>query len=532
MSSSLTPSIQAGQRLAAASAAPPAPVAEAALPVEAAPPAIPLRPEPPRPLLRRVGRRALRLFRPLAAPLLNRMDLRIRWAVDRSETAEALRQGNHLSRTLADEARRADARLDALSGAIGQLAAQMEALSSRLGTLDLKLGAARLDMADAGRAARTDAEARGRAHAALLDQGAALSDRLATLSYQGTALAAQAAAQGALVEGIRRHLDEAGSAWLDQRLAERLDDMRQRHEAALLGAEERTAARLQPLQESATVLQAQSSQLVGATDLLRQRRAISLGPEFAVRTDAGYLFAGVEDTRLLLAVAETCGRLEPGTLAVLAALLPEGGVLLDVGANIGTIALPAARRVGPRGRVLALEPAPRNAALLRRTVALNELEGIIEVQEVAAGDVEGTAPFHLSAHAGHHSLVAPGDTLQTIEVPLRPLDALVPPGSRVDVVKVDVEGAELQVWRGMRRIVADNPELAVVLEFGPEHLRRAGVTVAGWFDELREAGHAAWEIDEASGAVRPLRETGLGDVFSFNILLLRDPPASRGLRVA
>jgi FkbM family methyltransferase len=300
-------------------------------------------------------------------------------------------------------------------------------------------------------------------------------------------------------------------------LAEGLDAARDRLELSL---------------EIARKLETRSDLLVQFTELLLQRNFIALGREFAVRTDAGYLLVPTEDLGLLLSVVETRGRLEPGTLAILLALLPEKGSFVDVGAGIGTFTLPAARRVGPCGRVLSLEPAPRIAALLRRTAQLNNLAASVEIHECAAGDVEQTTRFALSAQTTRNSLWPPNDTMETIDIAVRPLDALIPPGTPVDVIKIDVEGAELQVWRGMQRIVSDNPELVAVLEFGPEHLRRVGLTIAEWFGELTASGYTAWEIDEAAGSLRPLRSTGLQDVYSLNILLMRGSPASRRIPIA
>ena len=67
-----------------------------------------------------------------------------------------------------------------------------------------------------------------------------------------------------------------------------------------------------------------------------------------MRTEAGYLLVPAEDLGLLVAAVETRGRLEPGSLGVLLSLLRENDTLIDVGANIGTFTLPAARRVGER----------------------------------------------------------------------------------------------------------------------------------------------------------------------------------------
>jgi FkbM family methyltransferase len=250
----------------------------------------------------------------------------------------------------------------------------------------------------------------------------------------------------------------------------------------------------------------------------------------AIRTDLGYLLAPPEDLGLTLALLETHGSLEPGTTAVLSALALPGGTVIDVGANVGALTLPAARRVGPTGRVLSLEPAPRVADLLTRTVRMHGLSWV-EVHPVAAGDVDGVLRFNLSAQTTHNSVLPLDDVVETIEIPSRRLDTLVAPGERVDLVKIDVEGAELQVWRGMQRIVGDNPDIALILEFGPEHLRKSGQSVAGWFEALQSTGLKAWEIDEATATVRPLRRDGLAEVYSVNILLLRGSPDSRGLNM-
>ena len=425
------------------------PISTAPIDAGAAPPAaigaVPL-------LYRRVGRRTLRLLKPLAAPFLHRIDLRMRYAMDRSDSADVLR--------------RMEKRLDEFGSGIGELSRGVGAITaaqnSAMQAMELQLSAVRLNVTHT--AAQTQAS-----------------------------LAAQQAAMQAM----------------EQRLAEVGDIRRQ----------------------SIAGLETRSELLVRYAESLLQRNVMPLGQELAVRTEAGYLLVPAEDPALLIALVETRGRLEPGTLAIVCSLLPGGGVLIDVGANIGGFTLPAARKVGAEGRVLALEPAPRIAALLKRTIALNEVVAWVDVQDCAAGDVEGTAQFGLSAQTTHNSLWPPDDTVQTIEVAVRLLDSLVPPGSRVDVVKIDAEGAELKVWRGMQRIVSDNPALAIVLEFGPEHLRRAGTTVAAWFDALTASGHVPWEIDEAGGSVRPLRQTGLDDVLSLNILLMRDHPASRGISV-
>nr|WP_245215698.1 FkbM family methyltransferase [Pararoseomonas baculiformis] len=226
-------------------------------------------------------------------------------------------------------------------------------------------------------------------------------------------------------------------------------------------------------------------------------------------------------------MVEGGGRLEPGTVAVIQAILREGDVVLDAGANLGLTVLPAARRVGPAGRVIAVEPASRAAALLRRNIALNGLEGRVTLHDCAAGAAPGKAALHVGAISGHSSLLGQPGADRTEEVEVRPLDDLVPPGTRLRLAKLDVEGYEAEAWRGMRRIAVENPQLALLVEFGPDHLRRAGLTPEAWTDLFTSAGFTLFEVDEADGSLRPVRPLAeLGKVHSVNLLMLRDAPSA------
>jgi FkbM family methyltransferase len=271
--------------------------------------------------------------------------------------------------------------------------------------------------------------------------------------------------------------------------------------------------------------------VAGATaqraDLLLQRAAIPLGDDVLVRSPSGYLLTPAEDERLLAAMYESGGRLEPGTIGVISAILGEGDWAVDVGAHIGTTVLPAARQIGPTGRVIAVEPGSRVGNLLRRSIRMNGLEDRISLHPCAAGEAVGRAELNLSRITGHSSLLALPESDRNESVEVRPLDDLVEPGQAIRLVKLDAEGFELQVRRGMGRIIADNPGLAVLVELGPAHLDRAGTSVESWLDEMLAPNFTAYEVDESDGSLRPLRaKAELRAVFSVNLLLLRQPPAT------
>ena len=150
-----------------------------------------------------------------------------------------------------------------------------------------------------------------------------------------------------------------------------------------------------------------------------------------------------------------------------AALPPQGGVVVDVGANLGLSALVLAPLAA---RMLAVEASPRTAAALRRTLAANGLEARVAVAAVALGAAPGEQAFHDSPHsAGSHLLsqeTLDGATRPSVTVPVETLDALVARHGleRVDFIKIDVEGHETEVLDGAAATLARHRP-TVFLEF-------------------------------------------------------------------
>jgi FkbM family methyltransferase len=147
------------------------------------------------------------------------------------------------------------------------------------------------------------------------------------------------------------------------------------------------------------------------------------------------------------------GTNELAVQTALADVLRPGDVFFDVGANVGFFAMLAARIVGPTGSALAFEPVPANVAQVRANARRNQLDNVT-VFELAVGAADGTATLSLAAHPGGAALASaapPPDPIGSIVVAVASIDALLAAG-RVpppDVVKIDVEGAEEDVLRGM-----------------------------------------------------------------------------------
>ena len=155
-------------------------------------------------------------------------------------------------------------------------------------------------------------------------------------------------------------------------------------------------------------------------------------------------------------------------------LVHPGATVVDVGANIGYNTLYAAHCVGPKGRVYAVEPAQDNLAVLYQNVFANRLANVV-VLPYAAGSRAEVKRFFLRGEVSavnslyQDSFYAP--VTDTVDVQLMPLDDLVP--GKPDLVKIDVEGAELAVLAGMARLLTE-PDLRLIVEWHPLLQQSAG----------------------------------------------------------
>jgi FkbM family methyltransferase len=156
------------------------------------------------------------------------------------------------------------------------------------------------------------------------------------------------------------------------------------------------------------------------------------------------------------------------------AVVRPGDTVVDVGANIGYNAVFAAALVGPGGKVIAIEPAGDNLDVLQRNVAANHLTNI-EVRPVAAGRVRETREFFLrgeiSAVNSFYRDSVYAEVTGVVQVPVERLDDICDRAPRV--VKIDVEGAELDVLGGMSRLLR-TPGLILIVEWHPLLQEAAG----------------------------------------------------------
>jgi FkbM family methyltransferase len=188
------------------------------------------------------------------------------------------------------------------------------------------------------------------------------------------------------------------------------------------------------------------------------------------------------------------GDLEGDMSAAIERLLQPGESFVDLGANEGWYSLLAARRVGPSGRVLAVEPQERLWPILLRNFALNRF-GQCSLVPVAVG-TESDAEIALAprVNTGASSMAVKGGWRRALRshqrVLVRPLDDVVLDRGieRVDVLKIDIEGYELNALRSASRLLKERRVANVLMEFHDAELAALGQDRTQVETLLRDAG--------------------------------------------
>lgn len=210
------------------------------------------------------------------------------------------------------------------------------------------------------------------------------------------------------------------------------------------------------------------------------------------------------------------GYWEPDVTRFFLRLVKPGMHVADVGANVGYYTLLACSLVGGKGRVTAFEANPALALLARRSISVNGFRARARVMDVAVTDAPGRVTLYSLEHRqGDSSISAfsagelafPGDRVTEINASATSLDVFLEDDS-VDLVRMDVEGAEPLVFDGMQRIIARNPALRIVMEWFPERIRCVGRDPVAFLRSIAAAGFRFQRVS-AGGRLERLSETAL-----------------------
>jgi FkbM family methyltransferase len=177
-------------------------------------------------------------------------------------------------------------------------------------------------------------------------------------------------------------------------------------------------------------------------------------------------------------------------------VLEPGDLAIDIGANIGWYSILLQRQAKPGATVFAFEPDPLNFRLLSENLALNNAQQV-EAIEKAVGETSGHMQLHLydTKNLGRHSLL-PINFGSSIDVQTISVDEFLKQrrlrSECVKFVKMDVEGYEIFVLKGMARLLEHSP--MILAEYSPQTMRKSGLDPASVLDTFAKHGFAAHAI--------------------------------------
>ena len=186
-------------------------------------------------------------------------------------------------------------------------------------------------------------------------------------------------------------------------------------------------------------------------------------------------------------------------------VVKRGMVVIDLGANIGWYTLIAAKLVGKKGKVYAFEPEPVSYALLRRNVQMNGYNNVIIEQKAVLNRSGSIRLFLSSDNLGDHRIYDSRNGRKSITVEGTTLDEYFSNWhEKIDVLKIDIQGAEMAALLGMDRVIKANEELKIFVEFTPVGIRRSGFSPKEFLHRLAEYGFKFYFIDKQKEVIKSM----------------------------
>lgn len=181
------------------------------------------------------------------------------------------------------------------------------------------------------------------------------------------------------------------------------------------------------------------------------------------------------------------GKYEETEAKIMEQKISKGDIVIDAGANIGLHTLNMAKIVGKTGKVFAFEPEITNFGILKKNIKLNNYTNIF-AEHKAVGEKDGIATLYRSNHPGMHKIDSkPQHSKDKLNVDIISLDNFFNKNHiqpKIDFIKIDVEGFELSVLKGMKNILKNNKNIKILLELSHNKLHEEDLEYNSKYEEL------------------------------------------------
>jgi len=166
------------------------------------------------------------------------------------------------------------------------------------------------------------------------------------------------------------------------------------------------------------------------------------------------------------------GEYAPARVTEIKKAVKKGDTVIDIGANIGYFTILLADLVGPKGRVYAFEPDPRNFSLLQKTIKKNNLTNVIAKQKAVSNKTGKSLFYQTNSWSSNTLTNINTNYISTVEVPIIALDDFLSRENHIKFVKIDTDGSEPLIIQGMVKLIQRSPGLKILTEYQPGNLKR------------------------------------------------------------
>jgi len=253
------------------------------------------------------------------------------------------------------------------------------------------------------------------------------------------------------------------------------------------------------------------TKIISRTPLIHLvNRVIMLTIPKEINIDEGRIALNQKDVAVSGMLA--LGAFEPYQISLFRQLIKPEMVVIDIGANIGLYTVIAGRKVGEKGKVFSFEPEQRNFDFLNNNIRINNLSNIYSSKVAISNEKSTKELFLFSENTGSYSLVDNRKTNVSVSVQTDTLDSILNSHSikQVDIIKMDIEGAEYLAFEGMTNTINSSKKLTMMIEFFPNAIRRFNKNPHDFLTRISSLGFKISEINEDKKAT-----TEITDIYTF-----------------
>jgi FkbM family methyltransferase len=205
-------------------------------------------------------------------------------------------------------------------------------------------------------------------------------------------------------------------------------------------------------------------------------------------------------------------------------IIRKGDVVLVIGAYIGYFALAFAKIVGEEGTVFAFEPEPTNFSLLKKNMTMNGCKNVVLVKKAVSNKTGKIKLYMAEVGSTDHRIHDSNSGRHFIEIEsIRLDDYFKDYDGKIDLIKMDIQGAEPSAVEGMSDLLSKNKNVKIVTEFAPNIIEKSGVKPEEYLKTLMDHGFKLYDINEGfrQTNISELLETYAGKV--TDLLCMREP---------